>query len=120
MPRHPEPRFYSTRPAFVMSMDLVNRAAEMRGVPPWRVARRERTRPISYTRFGVVWVMRQFGVHFSKLANLLAMADHTSVLFAYQRAEELRAADPDYRKYTDDLLAYALTKEPQPESEEAA
>ncbi len=98
--------YYIGRPTFSFAMGLVDRASEIRGVDPRRVAKRERTHSISYTRFGVVWVMRQLGFSYPRIAKALSFEDHTSVIHAERRAEQFRRDDPDYRDFTDLLLAH--------------
>ena len=108
------------RPAFSVAMGLVNMAAEMRGVEAYRVARRERTYAISHTRFGVIWVMRQLGIHYERIRDVLHFKDHTSVIHAFRQAEKMRASDEAFRAFTDNLYVWALMQEPLVERQAAA
>lgn len=95
-------------------MDLVSKAAEMRGVPAVRVARaNDRFHKISHPRFGVVWVLRKLGLTQPRIAELLGFKDHTAVGYAIRRAEQLRAEDEAFRSFSDNLYVWALMQEPQ-------
>lgn len=104
------------RPAFNIAMDLVAYAARVKGVEPHRLARRERTRDVSIPRFGIVWVLRNFGLPWTRIAKVLNFTDHTSVIHAYRRAEQLRREDVEFRGFSDQLMQYALATEPQIEA----
>lgn len=101
------------RPAFNIAMDLVAYAARLKSVEPHRLARRERTRDVAIPRFGIVWVLRHFGLPWQRIAKVLNFQDHTSVIHAYRRAEQLRREDTEFRRFTDQLMQYALATEPQ-------
>jgi chromosomal replication initiator protein len=67
---------------------------------------RTKIRRIAIPRFGLIWVLRErCGYTLVQLARQFSMRDHTSVLHALRRAEELRADSRSFHAYTEYLLA---------------
>lgn len=95
------------RPAFSVTMQLVQKAGEFWGVETWRLLKRERTREIAYPRFGVIWALRECGLTYWAIAKHMNYKEHTAVMHAYRQATRLRSEDNGFKEKTDDLLAYA-------------
>ena len=102
-----------SRPTFSVVADLALRAALLRDVDPSHILRRDRSRKVAHTRWGVMWVLRRYGLSLVRIASVLNLKDHTSVIHGLRMAEKLRRYDADYRQFTDQLMAYAQLLEPQ-------
>ena len=57
-----------------------------------------RARRIAHARFAVAWALRQHDpdCSFATIGALLGGRDHTTILYAIERAEQLACADADY------------------------
>lgn len=101
------------RPIFTLLPELVKYAAYLRGFEPELLTDRIKHREISWTRFGVIWAIRQVMkdiYSYPLLARRLGFKDHTSVLHGYRRAETLRDSDFRFKLFTDRLLAFAKSR----------
>ena len=101
-------------------------AAEMNGLEVRDLMFQEtqkRVNRVAFPRFGAAWVLRQMepthrkhrsGTVYSypRIAKIMDWADHTSAIYAVQRAEAMRENDPRFREWTDKVLAYAETFRP--------
>lgn len=56
-------------------------------------------------RFLVVWLARHLGAGPSHIGHYLGGFDHTSMIYACRRADELRQDDEAFRRLGDELLA---------------
>lgn len=97
----------SILPAFSITMHLVEKAAQFWNVPVDKLIKRTRVRPIAFARFGVIWALRECGITLWAIAHHLHFKEHSAVLYAYNRAKQMRLADPEFKAKTDDLLSYA-------------
>ncbi len=111
-----------TRPVFSVASQLIEHAAKLYGVEPWKVVRKGRSRQLFMPRFAVIWALRQLRdpadgsatpYSYSRLARLLGFDDHTSVLHGYRRAEGLRTTDRAFRDLTNELVVHAMASGPQ-------
>lgn len=72
-------------------------------------------------RFAIAWVAREaFGLSTPAIGRALGDRDHSTVLNAQRRCEEIREQDEDYRELTDRLLALVIPKERDSEEAENA
>jgi hypothetical protein len=105
VPRKKDP---ARRVAWGFVADLVEEAARLRGLNPtdlWRVSNK---RAPAHARFGIIWVLRQYEIVFADMAFKLGMADYTSALHGMEVATRLREEDPAFRRFTDDLMLFAM------------
>lgn len=97
-------RKFEERITWSMVTGLVREAARLRGLEPWQVMHVTHKRAPAHARFGVMWVLRQFGFVLTDIANQLGLRDYTSVMHGVATAEHLREADPEYDKFLEDLF----------------
>ncbi len=70
-----------------------------------RVTGEERKGKISRARLAICWATREVtGLSYNQIARKMAR-DHSSIIYARRRGEELRATDPDFKAFTDRLVA---------------
>jgi hypothetical protein len=64
-----------------------------------------RTTELATARYTVFWIANKLtDLSSGAMGRLVGDRDHTTVLLAWRKAEELRASDPAYRAATDALL----------------
>lgn len=64
---------------------------------------------LSTARYAAYWLAKKLtALSVATIGRVIGQRDHTTILYGLQRAEELRAADPQFRLVTDALLG-ALT-----------
>ena len=62
--------------------------------------------PTSHCRFAIAWTLRKgLGFSYQRIADKLRRKNHTTIIHALRRAEEMRDKDREFRALTDDLLA---------------
>lgn len=67
---------------------------------------------IVQARFATCWVARKaFKLSYPAIGRVLGKRDHTTILAACRRAEQMRAADATFRSVTDTLLAMLTPKQ---------
>lgn len=66
-------------------------------------------------RFAIAWVERQCHrpASYPQIAHVLGGRDHSTIVQAVKRAAALRAAEPEFRQVTDQLLAFFKQETPQ-------
>lgn len=82
---------------------LIMATALMTGVPVHEIRGRCKATPIARARFVAVWAIRQRNpaASFAVIGRLLGGRDHSTMIHAHRRAEELRGEDPNFRDLTD-------------------
>lgn len=60
-----------------------------------------RERPLAYARFAVARAARRQSYSYGQIARHLGRVDHTTIMHAERRADELYANDPDFRELCD-------------------
>lgn len=104
----------TTKPSLVITASLIEEAARLQGIEtPSAIIRKNNTRTLSRTRFGLIWVMRHLGFTLTRIRDHLGFKDHTSVMYGFEMAMQLRVEDPEFRELTDTLLVFAQSIEPQ-------
>lgn len=79
-----------------------------------------RSERVCRARFAIAWVAREaFGLSSTVIGRSLGDRDHSTILSAQRRAQEMRAADDEYRDITDRLLAMLTPKKQSEEAENA-
>lgn len=86
-----------------MAPALTKRAAALFGVSVAEIMGDGRRVAISRARWAICWVMRErWGFTANSIGNALNI-DHTTVLYALDRVDELRRTDANYCRATDGL-----------------
>lgn len=94
-------------PVFNRAVDLIQYGAALRGYTTAQLLRRDRTRALAFTRFGIIWVMRwDMGLSLPRIAKEMNFRDHTTVIHALERANELFAELKWFDAFVDELRAY--------------
>lgn len=62
---------------------------------------------VTRARFAAAWIARRRHGYSTPRIGRALNRDHSTILNAIRRCEELRASDPDYRKITDKLAGNA-------------
>lgn len=94
---------------------MVHTAARIFDVSPGAITGPIRSGKFVRARFAVMWAAREiYGLSTPHIGRHMGGRDHTTVLGALKRAEQLRDTDEDYRSQTDALVALF-----RPKSEEA-
>ena len=101
------PTEYHRRIPWSVTTALIEEAARLRGLTPWDVTHLAKKKRTARTRFGVIWVLRQHNVVMTNIADHIGMTDYTSVYHGAGVATMLRDTDPEYRDFTDKLLAFS-------------
>lgn len=71
-----------------------------------------RTAPVCRARFAVCWLAQEaLHLPLATIGEKIGGRDHSSILNAVWRAEDLREADAEFREVTDRLLAVLQQKE---------
>jgi chromosomal replication initiator protein len=78
--------------------DLITTTCRLFGVSPDELCGPSKRRRIAYARFVLAWAIRQHdpGRSFAAIGQALGGRDHTTILYAIERAEALARADADY------------------------
>lgn len=94
-------------PTFIAILDATCRQFE---VSRGDVLGKSRKAHIVDARFAAAWVARRrLRRHsYPEIGRLMGGRDHTSIMHAVRRADEVRALDPDYRAATDAVLAVSV------------
>jgi len=82
---------------------LVRDAAELFEVRPSEILGDRRLKRICRARFAVVWAARRRGLSSPVIGHMMRR-DHSTILDAERRADEIRASDPAFKRATDLLL----------------
>lgn len=83
---------------------IVHLASDLSGVSVEDFYRRTRERRIAHQRFGILWALhRHGGLTLHRIKRGLNFGDHTSVFHGIRRAEQMRAENDNFRRYTDKL-----------------
>lgn len=85
-------------------MGAIRAASEAFGVSPADIIGPSRRHDHVIPRFAAVWVSRKRGYSLPQIGKRLGDRDHTTILSAERRAEQLRATDPYFRSATDSAL----------------
>lgn len=83
---------------------IARNAAELFAVPFSEIIGSRQHRRVLRARFAVAWASRRKGISSPVIGRMLGRRDHSTILNAERRADEWRAADPEYRRATDALL----------------
>jgi chromosomal replication initiator protein len=77
---------------------IIDSTCRIFGVTPDELAGPSRARRIAHARFALAWAMRQHdpGRPFAAIGAALGGRDHTTILYAIERAEALARDDADY------------------------
>ena len=79
--------------------------SEATEIPLVRLTGGERNQPLVRARWVFCWVMHQTsGYSLPEIGRLIGR-DHTTIMHGLRRARELRASDPGFRHWTDELAA---------------
>jgi chromosomal replication initiation ATPase DnaA len=89
------PRWYSPPSARRVS-DIIDAAARLTGYTVGQIAGQQRKRDICLVRFAVCIVARDKGHSYSAIGRRLGKRDHSSIIYAVERAEAFRQRDPRY------------------------
>jgi len=65
-------------------------------VPMREMLSGRRFRDVAWARFAAMWLARTQGYSNARIARVLRMSDHTSVIHGSRRAAELHDADEDF------------------------
>jgi chromosomal replication initiation ATPase DnaA len=88
--------------------EIVVEAAFQVGVTVAGVLSDNRAKPLVRARFAAAWAARHaLGYSHARIGAGLGRRDHTTILGALRRAEQMREKDPAFRRLTDRLLAAA-------------
>jgi chromosomal replication initiator protein len=83
------------------------------GIPSHEIVSERRYRAVFRARAAAIWVaLRVTDYSLARLGRCLGGRDHGSMLNARDRAGELRARDPAFRRLTDRALAEAKARHP--------
>lgn len=84
---------------------IVRYAAYQMGLRAADIQGPTRSRPLFRARFAISWTARQIGrSSLTVIGEVLGGRDHTSIMNAVRRADELRERDPAFRMLTNKML----------------
>jgi hypothetical protein len=87
---------------------------------PTELISNRREKRLAHSRFAIMWAAKkQTTYSYPQIARALGGFDHTSVMHGVRRAEQLRAADPEFRSFSD-ALAARFEPESAPQANEEA
>lgn len=92
---------------------IVEDASALLEVPVNDILSRRKRVDIVQARFAVIWVARNTtDLSFPQIAAALNGRDHSTIMHALARAEQMRAADDDFRAVTNRLRRRAEERNP--------
>ena len=80
-----------------MTERLLAEASHATGLSPSRLTGRERNNRVFVPRAAICWVLRENGLGMAEIGRRIGGRDHTTIIHACRRAEELRTTDPSFR-----------------------
>lgn len=89
----PVPRIVFGR---ALVMDLVERTAELTGIPRGKITGQDRTPDSCMARFAIVRVAKDEGKSYAQIGRVLGGRDHSTMFSGYQRAKEFERKDADF------------------------
>lgn len=86
---------------------VVRAAARAFGTGEAEIYGREKSKPLQRARFAAYWVLRTRFPRLShpQVAKTMGRCDHSTAIYNFRMAENLRGRDEDFRARTDALLA---------------
>lgn len=86
--------------------DIISRVCFEMGVPTGVILSDQRGRHVSRARFAISWLARRVTQKtLPIIGEVLGGRDHSTIVHAVRRADELRAQDPAFRALTDRLIS---------------
>lgn len=90
---------------------IIADAAQLFEIPIGDILSDRKLQGITETRFAIAWVAKHATSYsLPRIAGALHRKDHSTIINALRRAEELRASDPVFKARTDRLLSGAMQR----------
>lgn len=90
---------------------LVDRAAELTGIPRGNIVGPTKDLDTCLARFAVVRVSRDMGKSLPQIGRVLGGRDHSTIHSAYRRALDLERTDPDFALLVRLLRGHVIPEE---------